>query len=148
MSVGNKKTLSTVVYYTLAAITLAFAAFFVYALIVRDDVAMWAKVVYFIWIALVIGTIVFDVVCSSNGEGKTISGLLVYVLSLLALIVAIILYFVNTGANGLATEFFNLFISISLLSILTTGFMIATWVVGEHLIQRSTENKELENTKM
>lgn len=148
MSVGNKKTMSTVVYYTLAAITLAFAGFFVYALIVRADVAMWARIVYFIWIGLVIGTIVFDIICSSNGEGKTISGLLVYVLSLLALIMAIILYFVNTGANGLATEFFNLFISISLLSILTTGFMIATWVVGEHLIQRSTENKELENTKM
>lgn len=147
MSVGNKKTLSTVVYYTLAAVTLAFAGFFIYALFVRD-VAMWAKIIYFIWTGLVIGTIVFDIICSSNGEGKTISGLLVYVLSLLALIVSLVLYFANTGTAGLATNFFNLFISISLLSILTTGFMIATWVVGERLVVRARENKELENTKM
>jgi len=147
MSVGNKKTLSTVVYYTLAAITLAFAGFFIYALMVRD-VAVWARIIYFIWTGLVIGTVVFDVVCTSNGEGKTITGLLVYVLSVLALIVSAILYFVNTGAAGLATNFFNLFISISLLSILTSGFLIATWVVGERLVVRTRENKELENTKM
>ena len=147
MSVGNKKTLSTVVYYTLAAITLAFAGFFIYALMVRD-VAVWARIIYFIWTGLVIGTVVFDVVCTSNGEGKTITGLLVYVLSVLALIVSAILYFVNTGAAGLATNFFNLFISISLLSILTSCFLIATWVVGERLVVRTRENKELENTKM
>ena len=147
MSVGNKKTMSTIVYYTLAAITLAFAGFFIYALIVRN-VAMWARIVYIIWTGLVIGTIVFDIICSTNGEGKTISGLIVYVLSLLALVMAVVLYFVNTGAAGLATGFFNLFISVSLLSIFTTGFMIATWVIGSHLIEHKTENKELENTKM
>ena len=148
MSVGNKKTMSTIVYYTLAGITLAFAAFFIYALMVRPDVAMWARIVYFIWTGLLAGTIVFDIVCTSNGEGKTITGLLVYVLSLLALIMAVILYFVNTGVGGLATEFFNLFISVSLLSLFTTGFMIATWVVGEHLVEKARENKQLENTKM
>ncbi len=147
MSVGNKKTMSTVVYYTLAAITLAFSAFFIYALFVRE-VVMWAKVVYLVWTAGVIGLVIFDVICTTNGEGKTISGLIVYVLSMLALIMAVILYFTNTGMNGLATEFFNLFVSISLISIFTTGFMIATWVVGEHLIERATENKELERTKM
>ena len=147
MSVGNKKTMSTVVFYTLAAITLAFSAFFIYALFVRN-VVMWAKVVYLIWTAAVIGVVIFDVICSTNGEGKTVSGLIVYVLSLLALIMAVILYFANTGVNGLATEFFNLFISISLISIFTTGFMIATWVVGEHLVEHATENKELEKTKM
>ncbi len=147
MSVGNKKTMSTVVYYTLAAITLAFAGFFIYALLVKD-VAMWARVIYFIWVGFVVGVVIFDIICSSNGEGKTLAGFVIYVLSLLALIMAIILYFANTGTAGLATGFFNLFISISLISLFTTGFMIATWVVGEHLLEHSTENKELENTKM
>ena len=40
----------------MAVLALIFAGFFGYALIVRD-VAMWAKVVYFIWIGFVIGII-------------------------------------------------------------------------------------------
>lgn len=147
MSVGNKKTLSTVVYYTLAVLALCFAGFFVYALIIRD-VAMWAKVVYFIWSALVIGAVIFDIICTSNGEGKTLVGLVVYVLSLLAVIMAAILYFTNSGMQGLATSFFNLFISVSIISLITTGFLIATWCVGERLVEHTTENKKLEQTKM
>ena len=123
MSVGNKKTMSTIVYYTLAAITLVFAGFFIYVLLVRE-VATRAKIIYFIWSGFVIGTIV------------------------LALTMALVLYFANTGKAGLATDFFNLFVSVSLISIFTTGFMISTWVVGEHLLERKTENRELENTKM
>lgn len=147
MSVGNKKTLSTVVYYTLAVLALCFTGFFVYALIIRD-LAMWAKVVYFIWSALVIGTVIFDIISTSNGEGKTIAGLMVYVLSVLAVVMAGILYFANSGMQGLATEFFNLFISVSIISLITTGFLIATWCVGERLVEHKTENKELERTKM
>ena len=147
MSVGNKKTLSTVVYYTLAALAIVFAGFFAYALVIRD-VAMWAKIVYFIWIVGVFGVVIFDVICTSNGEGKTIAGLIIYVLSLLAIIMAAILYFMNTGMDGLATEFFNMFISVSLISLITTGFMIATWCVGESLVEHKTANKALEQTKM
>ena len=142
MSVNNKMKLSNIVYYTLAAVTLIFAGFFIFALIV-NDVAMWAKVVYFIWTALVI----VDVICTRNRDGKTICGWVVYVLSILALIVACVLYFMNTGMNGIADNFFNLFVSISLISLITTGFMIATWCVGAKLVDHKTENKELENTK-
>ena len=63
MSVGNKSMLSIIVYYTLAILTLLCSAFFIYCLSIRD-VAMWAKVVYFIWVGLVIGVTIFDVICS------------------------------------------------------------------------------------
>lgn len=147
MSVGNKKTLATVVYYTLAALAIISSGFFTYALVIRD-VAMWAKVVYFIWIAAVFGVVIYDIICTRNGEGKTTAGFIIYVLSLLAIIMAVILYFMNSGVAGLATSFFNLFISISFISLMTTGYMIATWCVGESLIEHSTSNKELENSKM
>ncbi len=147
MSVNNKMKLSNIVYYTLAVVTLIFAGFFIYALII-NNVAMWAKVVYFIWTALVIGVVIYDIICINNRDGKTLTGLVVYVLSVLALIVACVLYFMNSGANGLADNFFNLFISISLISLITTGFMIATWCVGAKLVNHKVENKELENSKM
>ena len=141
MSIFNKKNLSTVVYFTLAILTLAFSAFFIYCLAVKE-IVMWAKVVYFIWIGLVIGVTIFDIICTSSGEGKTVSGFIIYILSLLAVAMACILYFMNTGVAGLATEFFNLFVSVSLISLFTTGFMIATWVVGEkRIVNRTVENK-------
>ena len=142
MTVENKRKLSTIVYYTLAIMTLIFAGFFGYALIIRD-VAMWAKVVYFIWIAGVVGAVIFDIICSSNNEGKTIVGLVVYVLSVLAVIMSAILYFMNVTRTGLVLNFFNLFLSVSLLSLITTGFLIATWCVGEKIVTHRTAAKEI-----
>lgn len=146
MSVFNKRNLSTVVYYTLAILTLAMSAFFIYCLAVKE-VALWAKVVYFIWIGLVIGVTIFDVICTSSGEGKTVAGFIIYVLSLLAVAMTCILYFMNTGMQGLATEFFNLFVSVSLISLFTTGFMIATWCVGENRIEHKTSTKNISENR-
>ena len=142
MSVENKRMLSTIVYYTLAVMTLIFAGFFGYALVVRN-LAMWAKVVYFIWIAVVVGAVIFDIICTSNNEGKTFVGLVVYVLSILAVIMAAILYFMNATRTGIAVNFFNLFISVSLISLITTGFLIATWCVGENIVKNRTAAKEI-----
>ena len=142
MSVENKRKLSTIVYYTLAILTVIFAGFFGYALIVRN-IAMWAKVVYFIWIAVVIGAVIFDIICTGNNEGKTLVGLVVYVLSILAVIMAGILYFMNVTRTGIVLNFFNLFLSVSLLSLITTGFLIATWCVGERLVENRTSAKEI-----
>jgi uncharacterized membrane protein len=142
MSVENKRKLATIVYYTLAVMTIIFAGFFGYALVVRN-VAMWAKVVYFIWIAVVIGAVVFDIICSSNNNGKTLLGLVVYVLSILAVIMAAILYFMNVTRTGIVLNFFNVFLSVSLLSLITTGFLIATWCVGERLVENRTAAKEI-----
>lgn len=146
MSVNNKNMLSTIVYYTLAILTFLASAFFIYCLSVKG-VVMWARIVYFIWVGLVIGVTIFDIICTMSGEGKRVSGLIVYVLSVLAVVMACILYFMNSGEAGLATEFFNLFISVSLISLFTTGFMIATWVVGENKVEHTTTEIELGNKK-
>lgn len=146
MSVKNKRVISTVVYYTLAVLALAMAGFFIFALVVKG-VALWAKIIYFIWIGLVIGAIIFDIICTSAGEAKMISAIIIYVLSMLAVIMACILYAMNTGATGLGTDFFNLFVSISAVSLMTTGYMIATWCVGESLVEHASANKEISERK-
>lgn len=142
MSVKSKRILSSITYYTLAFLTLVLSAFFIFCLSVKD-VAMWARVIYYAWTAVVIGVTVFDIICTNSGEGKFISGLIVYVLSILAFAMTCILYFLNTGMNGIAVEFFNLFISISIISLITTGLLIATWVVGENRVEQSTTEIEL-----
>lgn len=143
MSVKDKRILSTIVYYTLIALALVNVGFFIFALVVKD-VVMWAKIIYFIWSGLVIGVLIFDIICTSSHESKGVSGLIVYILSVLAVIMAVILYVINAGADGLATDYFNLFISISLISLMTTGYMIASWCVGEKLVEHATSEDELD----
>ena len=146
MSVEKKKVLSIIVYYTLATLAVLSAGFFLYCCIVRD-VVLWAKIVYFVWIGLVIGTVIFDIICTTNQEAKEISGLLVYILSVLSIIMACILYFMNVTRTGLATDFFNLFLSVSIVSLMTSGYMIATWCVGESLVEHTTSQDELQAKK-
>lgn len=134
MALNDKKILTTVVYYTLIALTLANAAFFAYVLMLRD-VQMWAKVVYYIWIGLVIGVTVFDIICTTSGESKQISAWVVYILSVLAVAMSCLLYFINSTETGLSADFFNLFVSVSVLAIMTSGYMIAAWCAGSRLIR-------------
>ena len=68
-------------------------------------------------------------------------------LSLLAVFMAAILYFMNVTRTGLVLNFFNLFLSVSLLSLITTGFLIATWCVGEKIVTHRTAAKEIHEQK-
>ena len=146
MSVSNKKMISTIVYFTLAVLSLLSAAFFIYTISVREVVA-WARVIYYVWAALVILTIILDIMFSRSGENKVVTGIAVYVISLLALAMTCILYFVNSGFTMLLTEMFILFTSVSFVSLLVTGFMIATWVVGEAMVEHATADKQIEERK-
>ena len=143
MSVSNKKLLSTIAYYTLIVLSILSSAFFIYALTVKD-VVMWAKVIYFIWAAVVIVVAIYDVICTRAGRSKFISGLIIYVLSILAVIMACVLYFIKTGVDGLATDFFNIFISVSILSLMTTGYLIASWCVGEAKVEHESAEDEID----
>lgn len=143
MSVSNKKLLSTIVYYTLIVLSILNAGFFIYALMVKD-VVMWAKVIYIIWSVVVIAVAIYDVICTRARSSKFVSGLIIYVLSILAVVMACILYFINSGADGLATDFYNIFLSVSILSLMTTGYLIASWCVGEAKVEHDSATDELD----
>lgn len=143
MSVSNKKLLSTIVYYTLIVLSILNAGFFIYALMVKD-VAMWAKVIYIIWSVVVIAVAIYDMICTRARKSKFVSGLIIYVLSILAVVMACILYFINSGVDGLATDFYNIFLSVSILSLMTTGYLIASWCVGEAKVEHDSATDELD----
>ena len=103
MSVSNKKMLSTIVYFTLAVLSLLSAAFFIYTISVREVVG-WARVIYYVWAALVVLTIILDIMFSRSGENKVVTGISVYILSLLAIAMTCILYFVNVNKDSVANE--------------------------------------------
>lgn len=143
MSIFNKKVLSTIVYYSLVVLAIASAGFFVFALIVKD-IPLWAKIVYYVWVGLLIGAVVFDIVCTNTHEAKTISGFIIYVLSVLCVAMTIILYCMKATSTGLPVDLFNLYLSTAIISFMTTGYTIATWCVGEALVEHASAEESIE----
>lgn len=140
MDIKAKKILSIITYYTLIALTFILAGAFVLALAFRTY-PFWAKLIYFVWAGVLVGTVIFDIICTSTNRMKFVSGLLVYVLSVGAIAVSIILYLINTTRTGLAFDFSPVFILITALSYATSLFMIAEYVVGEAIIEHETTVK-------
>ena len=121
MSEESKKILATIVYFTLAALAIASAGFFIFALVAKA-LPMWAEVIYYIWSGLVIGAIVFD-------------------------IMSIILYIRNATRTGLVADFMWLYLTASVISLMTTGYMIATWCVGQSQVQHSSNTQKIAERK-
>lgn len=138
MSVEKKTLISSIAYYTIAILALAASIIFAMNLM-TDLLPMWARIVYYVWIAIAIGLIIYDVMCTMRGEGKFISGIVVYILSILSVAMAVILYYINGGMNGLVAEVFGMFITIPLFALMISGALIALWVVGECKVEHKKE---------
>ena len=142
MSVKGKRLLSVITYYTLIGLAIAMSLGFVIALAMRVF-PLWAKVVYFAWAGVVIGTLIFDIYCTANNRYKFISGITVYVLSVLCVAVSVIIYLMYTTKTGLAIDISGIFTLSAALSYAVSLFMIAAFIVGESLIEHNTSAKAL-----
>lgn len=142
MEVKGKRILSIVTYYTLIGLALALTLGFVLALFFRAY-PTWAKIIYYIWAGVVAGAIIFDIVCTATNRMKYISGFIIYVLSICAVAVAVIIYLIYTTRLGLGITLSPAFTLITALSFATTIFMIAEYIVGEALIEHNTSAKSL-----
>ncbi len=137
MSVNNKRTLSYIIYFTLVPLAFLLSFFFAYILIARD-VKMWIRVIYLIWLAVVCFTLIYDIVCSCLGKMKFSSGLIIYVLSVIAVIMAVLLYVIYTRETGLPADFLHVYVSLVVLSLSVSASMIAAYLTGESLIENAT----------
>lgn len=142
MEVKGKRILSVITYYTLIGLALAMAVAFIFSLVFRTY-PMWAEVIYFIWGGVVIGTIIFDIVCTATNHMKFVSGIMVYVLSVACVVMSVLLYLVNTTRIGLPLDLAPVFTLVTALSYLTTFLLIAEYIVGESLIEHNTSAKSL-----
>ena len=147
MSVKSKKILSVITYYTLFAIAIIMASMAI-LFVINRALPMWAKVLYVLWSCLVIGTLIFDIVCTSTRRMKFISGLIIYILSIVSLVVTIILYLVSASLTaGLTSAFMPIFAGTSAIIMSTTIYMIATFIVGESVVEHKSALKSIKETQ-
>lgn len=147
MSVRSKKILSILTYYTLFAIATIMAAMTI-LFVLNRVVPMWAKVLYVLWSCVVIGTLIFDIVCTTTKRMKFISGILVYVLSIVSIIVTAILYLTSASLTaGLTAVFMPVFTGIAAIVLSTSIYMIATYIVGEAVVEHKSALKSIKDNK-
>ena len=143
MSIRAKKVLSIITYYTLFGISVLMAAMTI-LFVLNRVVPMWAKVLYVLWACAVVGTLIFDIVCTTSKRMKFISGILVYVLSIVSIIVTAILYLVRSSLTaGLTATFMPVYTGIAAIVLSTTIYMIATFIVGEALVEHKSALKSI-----
>ncbi|MBQ7798494.1 MAG: hypothetical protein IJ371_05165 [Clostridia bacterium] len=143
MSVKGKKILSLITYYTLFGIAILMAAMTI-LFVLNRVVPMWAKVLYVLWACVVIGTLIFDIVCTSTKRMKFISGIIIYVLSIVSIIVTAILYLVRSSLTaGLTATFMPVYTGIAAIVLSTTIYMIATFIVGEAVVEHKSALKSI-----
>ena len=145
MTIKGKKILSIISYYTLFGIAVLMAALAI-LFIINRVMPMWAKVLYTLWSCTVIGALIFDVVCTATRRMKFISGIIVYVLSIASIVVTAILYLTSASlTSGLTAVFMPVFTGVSAIILSTTIYMIATFIVGETVVEHKSALKSIKD---
>lgn len=145
MSLRGKKILSVITYYTLLTIGIIMAALAI-LYVTNRLLPMWAKVLYVLWSCAVIGALIFDIVCTSIRRMKFTSGIIIYVLSIISIIVTAILYLVRSSLTaGLTATFVPIFTGVAAIILSTTIYMIATFIVGESVVEHASSIKSVKD---
>lgn len=132
MEVNQKKGLLTIAYYSTAILTIVLSILFMIAM-GNKEVAMWQRVIYYIWSIILILVILCDMMASCKNQHKFVVGLAITGLAFLCLIVGIIVY-ATTNTNGVIpfTSAYPFAIVIGF-SVALTILAIVTFCTGEKL---------------
>ena len=133
MENNHKRILLNMSYYTLFGLGVLFSILFILRTI-YSDMQLYVKIIYYVWSAGLIGNLIFDVICTRKHEMKYISGFIYFVLTLLCVVMAIDVFFMQgisfrTITNVEFTYFIDMVLSFTPIVISIYAFLF-----GEKLI--------------
>ena len=132
METNNKRGLLNIVYYTTIIFMVVFAVIFG-VFVARNLDVMWAKIAYFVWIALIVIATCYDFFCVVTHKRRYYSGLLLYIITIVTLVASILLFFSFSEAGIiLPTGLFG-YISCVFLSYFVNTLAICIYFMGNHL---------------
>lgn len=141
MEANLKKVLLTVVYYSLIAVMIVFEVFFMISL-VNANMSMWEKVCLFVIAGLLVGMVVYDIICTCLHSQKYIAGFILYGLTLATIVLSLIVMAVNSAGGRLLLDISEKFFRMILFSYLINVFAILIFSVGEKLIVNTTNRNK------
>lgn len=137
MEFQGKRVLLQMVYYTLIGLLLAVSVTFMIFLAI-SDIMLYSKIGYFILTSLFVLLMVFDIICTNINKMKFISGLILYVLTVLTVVMAFVVYAMNTTNGLIPTDTVNVFITLIAMSFGIAVIDILIFSVGEKFVEYNT----------
>lgn len=137
MDANLKKVLYNVVYYSLIAVMVAFEVFFMISL-ANASMVLWEKVAYYVIAGLLVGVVVYDIVCTALHSQKYIAGFILYGLTLATIALSLIVMAVNSANGRLLIDISERFFRLILFSYLINVLAILVFTTGEKMIINTT----------
>lgn len=133
MENNQKRSLLNLAYYTLIALGVIFSVIFILR-IAASTLPILIKIIYYIWSAVLIISLLFDVYCTMKHKKKYITGLIFFVLTILCVIMAAVVYFTQGISLALITTTEVTYFINMALSFMPIKLAIFAYLFGERII--------------
>ena len=137
MLAKQKNILLAITYYTLATITICFSVLFM-VFLASQTTALYQQIMYYILSSLVVLLVALDIIFTVIKSNKFVSGILIFVLTLVTICMGCVLYMLMQVDFAIPTANLFSYIGMMALSYLTTIMLIVLFCVGESMITNST----------
>lgn len=133
MENNQKRTLLNLAYYTLIVISILFSAVFALR-VANTELPALIQIIYYVWTVALVVTLLYDFYCTKRNGMKYIPGLIFLVLTVLCVIMAIVVFFVQgVSIVEITTLEVTYFINI-LLSFVPIKLAIYAYLFGQKII--------------
>lgn len=133
MENNHKRILLSMAYYTLIGLGVLFSVLFVLR-VAFSTLPLLIQIIYYVWALVLVITLFYDVYCTMKHRMKYYAGLIFFVLTLLCVIMAIVVFFVQGITFRLiTTSEVTYFINMTL-SFIPIKLGIFAFLFGEKII--------------
>lgn len=140
MDFDKKKVLLNIVYYSTIGVMVAFVVFLFLSL-AGATLAVWEKVMFYILVGALVGIVAYDIVCTCIHSEKYISGLMLYVATMLIIVFTLVVFALNSGSIRLFIDISERFFRLILMTYIINAQAVIIYSVGQSLVKHDTMKK-------
>ncbi len=140
MTESGKKILQYIAYYGMILTMLAYIVFFIFGL-QSDRVSNWARICYIIICGLLVGLVVFDLICNYMGNYKFISGLILVAITIFTIAMSFAVYGAVAVRGAIPAGLLDIFYLQIAMSYGINILTIVIYCVGGMMRNRKLTNK-------
>lgn len=94
MTENQKRILLNITYYTLVGLSFLSCVLLILR-IIFSNLPLYIQILYYVWSGLLFFYLIFDIVCTNKKRLKFVSGIVLFILSLICVILAVDVFFVQ-----------------------------------------------------
>lgn len=140
MDFDKKKVLLNIVYYSTIGVMVAFVVFLFLSL-AGATLAVWERAMFYILVGALVGIVAYDIVCTCIKSEKYISGLMLYVVTMLIIVFTLVVFALNSGSVRLFIDISERFFRLILMTYIINAQAVIIYCVGQSPVKHDTMKK-------